>query len=143
MTSHLVVALSRPSLARTAEKGGMEPRLVRPSLSPVLSFARYLLLSFTLERWRRVAFSLFLSRCSSGGAPHFHHSVYAHNRGARLARDTAEINMATASILSKRGSFAFFSVYLVRTPRRALSIPMLVNAPDLNYLVPYARLGAS
>ena len=54
-----MVAPWRPLLARTAEKGGMEPRLNRPSLSPVLPLARYLLLY--LVQWRRVAFSLSLS----------------------------------------------------------------------------------
>ena len=82
----------------------MEPRIYRPSLSSVLTLARYLV---------------------------------------HLTRDTAEINMAAASISSKRGNFAFFLVYLVRTPRCALSIVMLASARDLNYVAPHTRLGAS
>ena len=70
---HLVVALWRPSLARTVGRGGGDGRI-----SPVLSLARYLFLSLSRMVAARNLLSLSLSRCSRGGASHFRHSQYAH-----------------------------------------------------------------
>ena len=61
------------SLARTyCRRGGMEPRLERPSLSPVLSLARNLLLS--LSRAVAARHLPSLSWCSGGGSSHLRHS---------------------------------------------------------------------
>ena len=71
------------------------------------------------------------------------HLVTRKVRGAQVIRDTAVINMAAASLSSKRGCFAFFFVCLVRTPRRALSIMILASARDFNPATRYTRLAAS
>ena len=114
LTGHLVDTIFPLSLTRAAERGGgLEPRTCRHFPPSTRALAIFL----SLVRWRRVDL-LPLTACAVVEARNkLGHFDTRKVRGAQLTRDTEVINMAAATISSKRVCFAFSFVCLVRAAR--------------------------